>query len=126
MSLQDLLRGLPLPAAPPAADLFGDGPVVRDDLLGLLGSDRSAVGVPEHLGHPSVHDRPGPFSEVGSDHTDRAEMVLAAFDHLQVVAAGQLRVDPAGVVGGAVQGGAQQPVAGLADRLAFAVGLARL
>jgi hypothetical protein len=53
-------------------------------------------------------------------------MVLAAFDHLQVVDAGQLRVDAAGVVGGADQGGPQQPIAGLADRLAFAVGLAGL
>jgi hypothetical protein len=60
------------------------------------------------------------------DHADRAEMVLAAFDHLQVVAAGQLRVDAAGVVGGADQGGPQQPIAGLADRLAVAVGLAGL
>jgi hypothetical protein len=126
MSLQDLLRGLPLLAAPAPADLFGDGPVVRDDLLGLLGSDRSAVGVAEHIGHLSVHDRPSPFSEVGSDDTDRAEMVFAAFDHLQVVAAGQLRVDSAGVVGGADQGGAQQLVTGLADGLAFAVGLAGL
>jgi hypothetical protein len=126
MSLQDLLRGLPLLAAPPPADLFGDGPVVRDDLLGLFGSDRSAVGVAEHAGHPSVHDRPSPFGEVGGDHADPAEMVFAAFDHLEVVDAGQLRVDLAGVVGGADQGGAQQSVAGLADRLAFAVGLAGL
>ena len=126
MSLQDLLRGLPLLAAPPPADLFGNGETLGDDGLGLLSSDWGAVGVAEHLGHPSVHDRPSPFSEVGGDHADRAEMVFAAFDHLQVVDAGQLRVDPAGVVGGADQGGAQQPVAGLADRLAFAVGLAGL
>jgi hypothetical protein len=43
-----------------------------------------------------------------------------------VVEAGQLGIDAAGVVGGADQGGPQQPVAGLADRLAFAVGLAGL
>jgi hypothetical protein len=53
-------------------------------------------------------------------------MVVAALHHLQVVAAGRLRVDAAGVVGGAVKGGPQQLVAGLADRLAFAVGLAGL
>ena len=57
---------------------------------------------------------------MGGDHADRAEMVFAALHHLQVVDAGQLRVDAAGVVGGALQGGPQQPIARLADRLAFA------
>ena len=42
MSGEDLLRGLPLLAAPPLADLFGNGPVVGDDGLGLGG----VTGVP--------------------------------------------------------------------------------
>jgi len=44
MSCEDLLRGLPLclAAAPPAADLLRHGPVLGDDLLGLLG----VTGVP--------------------------------------------------------------------------------
>jgi hypothetical protein len=37
MSCVDLLRGLPLPAAPPPADLLRDGPLLDDDGLGLLG-----------------------------------------------------------------------------------------
>jgi hypothetical protein len=61
---------------------------------------------------------------MGGDHADRAKVVFATLDHLDVVAAGQLRVDAAGMVGGAVKGGPQQPVAGLADGLALAVGVA--
>jgi hypothetical protein len=53
-------------------------------------------------------------------------VVVAAFDHLDPGEAGQLGVLAAGVVGGADQGGAQQPVAGLGDGLALAVGLAGL
>jgi hypothetical protein len=63
---------------------------------------------------------------VGGDHADRPQMVFAALDHLGVVDAGELGVASAGVVGGADQGGAQQPVAGLAEGLAFAVDLAGL
>ena len=54
-----------------------------------------------------MQDGPGALGQVGGDHADRAEVVFAALHHLQVVDAGQLRVDPAGVVGGADQGGAQ-------------------
>jgi hypothetical protein len=123
MSLQDLLRGLPLLAAPPAADLVGDRPALGDDGLGLGGGDRGAIGVADHIRRAAVHDRPDALGQVGSDHADRAEVVLAALDHL---GAGQLGVLAAGVVGGADQGGPQQPVAGLADGLALAVGLAGL
>ena len=42
MSGEDLLRGLPLPAAPLPADLFGHGPLLGDDGLGLGG----VTGVP--------------------------------------------------------------------------------
>jgi hypothetical protein len=100
--------------------------VLGDDGLGLLSSDRGAVGVADHIRHAAVEGDPGSLGEVGGDHADRAEVVLAALDHLEVVDAGQLGVLAAGVVGGADQGGAQQPVAGLADRLAVAVGLAGL
>jgi hypothetical protein len=126
MSLQDLLRGLPLPAAPAAADLFRYGPLLGDDGLGLGGGDRGAVGVADHVRHAAVHDDPGPLGQVGGDHAQGAEVVLAALDHLDPVDAGELGVLAAGVVGGADQGGAQQLVAGLADGLAFAVGLAGL
>ncbi len=53
-------------------------------------------------------------------------MVLAAFDHLDVVGAGELGVLAAGVVGGADQRGAQQRRAGLGHGLALAVGVAGL
>src|SRR5664280_1022183 len=46
--------------------------------------------------------------------------------HLGVVDLRELRVGPASVVRGSDQGGAQQPVAGLAHWLALAVGLAGL
>jgi len=124
MSGEDLLRGLPLLGASPLADLFGHGPVVGDDGLGLLGGDGGAVGVAEDIGRASVHDGPGPLGQVGGDHAGRAEVVFAALDHLGVVDAGQLGVLAAGVVGGADQGGAQQLVAGLGDGLAFAVAVA--
>ena len=128
MSFEDLLRGLPpcLAAASPAADLLGHGPVLGDDLLGLGGGDRCAVDIADHIRHPPVHDRPGPLGQVGGDHADRAEVVLAALDHLHVVEAGELGVLAAGGVGGAVKGGPQQPVAGLGDGLALAVGVAGL
>ncbi len=32
-----------------------------------------------------MDDRPGPLGQVGGDDTERPEVVLAAFDHLQVV-----------------------------------------
>jgi hypothetical protein len=126
MSGEDLLRGLPLPVASLLADLFGHGPVLGDDLLGLGGGDRRAVGVADHIWHVPVHDHPGPLGQVRGDHAHRAEVVFAALDHLQVVEAGQLGIGAAGVVGGADQGGAQQPVAGLGDGLALAVGVAGL
>src|SRR5215204_7416372 len=80
MSGEDLLRGLPLPAAPPQADLFGHGPVVGDDGLGLGTGDRGAVGVAEDIGRAPVHDRPGALGQVGGDYADRAEVVVAALD----------------------------------------------
>ena len=88
MSGEDLLRGLPLLAAPPLADLFGHGPVVGDDGLGLGGGDRGAVGIAEDIGRAAVHDGPGALGQVGGDHADRAEVVFAALDHLGVVDAG--------------------------------------
>jgi hypothetical protein len=126
MSGEDLLRGLPLPAAPLPADLFGHGPVLGDDGLGLGGGDRGAVGVADHLGRAAVHDRPSALGQVGGDHADRAEVIFAALDHLDPVDAGQLRVLAAGVVGGADQGGPEYLVAGLGDGLALAVALAGL
>ena len=123
MSCEDLVRGLPcLLAAPPPADVLGDGPVRSDDAFGLLRGDGLAVGVADHVGHAAGHHGPGTFGEVGGDDTQRAEVVFAASDHLGVVDAGELGVVFAGGVGGADQGGAQQPVAGFADGLAFAVG----
>src|SRR6266487_597000 len=128
MSCEDLLRGLPpcLAAASPVADLLGHGVALGDDLPGLIWGDRGVVGVADHLRHAAVHDRPGPLCEVGGDHTDGAEVVLAALDHLHVVDAGELGVEVAGGVGGTVKGGAQQPVAGLGDGLALAVAVASL
>jgi hypothetical protein len=76
MSLLDLLRGLPLPAAPAAADLFGNAVALGDDGFGLLGGHWGAVGVADDIGHVAVHDRPGPLGQVGGDHTDRTEVVL--------------------------------------------------
>jgi hypothetical protein len=46
MSREDLVRGLPRPAlaaAPSPADVLGHGPLLGDDLFGLLGGDRGAV-----------------------------------------------------------------------------------
>src|SRR5215217_7013619 len=126
MSGEDLVRDLPLLAAPASADLFRHGPVLGDDGLGLGGGDRGAVGVAEDIGRAPVHDGPGALGQVGGDYADRAEVVFAALDHLGVVDAGQLGVLAAGVVGGTDQGSPQQPVAGLADGLALAVGLAGL
>jgi hypothetical protein len=106
--------------------LLGYGPALGDNGLGLGGSDWGAVGVVDDVGHAAIEHRPGSLGEVGGDHTERAEVVLASLDHLQVIDAGQLRVLAAGVVSGADQGGAQQPVAGFADGLALAVDLAGL
>src|SRR4029453_2398909 len=108
MSGEDLLRGLPLPAAPTPADLFGHRPALGDDGLGLLGSDGGAVGVADDIGHAAVEDRPGALGQVGGDHADRAVVVFAALDHLEVVEAGQLGGGPGGGVGGAEQGGPEQ------------------
>ena len=105
MSGEDLLRGLPLPAAPLPADLFGHGPQLGDDGLGLGGGDRGAVGVTHHVGRAAVHHRPRPLGQVGGDHAEGAEVVFAALDHLDPVDPGQLWVLAAGVVGGADQGG---------------------
>jgi len=82
MSGEDLLRGLPLLAAPASADLFGHGPVVGDDGLGLGGGEGGGVGVAEDIGCAPVHDRPGAFGQVGGDHPDRVEVAVAALDHL--------------------------------------------
>src|SRR5918994_1043484 len=78
MSCEDLLRGLPLPAASPAADLLWHRPTLGDDGLGLLGGDGRAVGVAEHIWQAAVHDPPGALGQVGGDHADRAEVILAA------------------------------------------------
>ena len=126
MSGEDLLRGLPLLAAPLPADLFGHGPVVGDDGLGLGGGDRGAIGVADHIGRAAVHDGPGALGQVGGDHADRPEVVLAALDHLGVVDTGELGVLAAGVVGGPDQGSPEQLVAGLGDGLALAVAVAGL
>jgi hypothetical protein len=115
MSRVEVLRGLPLPAAPPLADLLRHCPAFGDDGLGLGGGDRGGVGVADDLRQAAVQHHPGALGQVGSDHAQRPEVVLAPLDHLHVVAAGQLGVEAAGVVGGADQGGAQQPVAGLGD-----------
>jgi hypothetical protein len=68
LSGEDLLRGLPLPAAPAAADLFGDGVALGDDGFGLLGGHWGAIGVADDTGHAAVHDRPGPLGQVGGDY----------------------------------------------------------
>src|SRR5215213_5358790 len=76
MSGEDLVRGLPLLAAPASADLFRHGPALGDDGLGLVGGDRGAVGVAEDVGRAPVHDGPGAFGQVGGDHADCAEVAV--------------------------------------------------
>ena len=78
MSGEDLLRGLPLLAASPLADLFGHGPVVGDDGLGLGGGERGAVGVADHIGRAAVHDGPGALGQVGGDHGNYLGEVAAS------------------------------------------------
>src|SRR5918994_7178520 len=65
MSCVDLLRGLPLPVAPPLADLLWHGPLLGDDGLGLGGGDGDTVGVADDIGGAAVHDRPGPLAQMG-------------------------------------------------------------
>src|SRR5664279_1755564 len=103
-----------LAAAASAADLVGDGEVPRDDPFRLFRGDRCAVDIADDVRHLPVHHGPGPFSERAGDHAQRLEVLGAAFDHLRVVDPGQLRVLPAGVVGGPDQGGPQQGGTGLA------------
>ena len=69
-----------------------------------------------------MHDGACPFGEVGDGDAEGAEVVLATFDHLDAVDVGELRIEFAGVVGGAHQGGAQQRRAGFGHGLALAVG----
>ena len=97
-----------------------------DDRFGLNGVDWSVVGVADEVGPAAVHHRPEAFGQVGGDHAEGAEVVLAALDHLDVVDPGELGVLVAGVVGGADQGGAQQARTGFRHRLALAVGVAGL
>ena len=95
MSCVDLVRGLPrsgLVAAPAAAHLPADSPLLGDDLLGFVGGDRGAVGVADDIRHAALHDRPQSFRRPGRDHAACLEVVGAAFDHLLVVDAGQLGV----------------------------------
>src|SRR6266536_2292216 len=110
MSTVDLVRGLPRlggflrPAA--GADLGGHGVALGDDRFGLGWGDRGGVGVADDVGHAAAEHRPGAVGEVGGGDADRAEVVLAAFDHLGVVDPGELGVLFAGVVGGPDQGAA--------------------
>ena len=53
----------------------------------------SPVGIADHVGHPTVHHRPGPLAQVGRHHTQSAKVVLAPLHHLHVVDAGQLGID---------------------------------
>src|SRR6266516_7942628 len=86
LSFEDFLGGLPrLFAAPAGADLGGHGPAPGDDCLGLVRGDGLAVGVADDVGRAAAHDGPGPLSEAGGDHAERAEVVFAAFGNLQVV-----------------------------------------
>src|SRR5882757_10233587 len=86
LSFEDFLGDLPrLLAAPPGADLGWDGPVSGDDLLRFGWGDRAAVGVADGVGLAAAHDGPGPFGEGSGDDAERAEVVFAAFGHLQVV-----------------------------------------
>ena len=70
------------------------GTVQCSAMIALASSDvdGSAVGVADDVGHAAVHHGPEPFGEVGGDDAERAEVVLASFDHLQVVDAGELGV----------------------------------
>jgi hypothetical protein len=83
-------------------------------------------GVADDVGHAAVHHGPGSFGEVGRDDAEGAEVVFAALDHLHVVDAGELGVLPAGGVGGADHGGAQQRRPGFGYGLSLAVGVAGL
>src|SRR5262249_32191632 len=101
LSFEDFLGGLPrLLAAPPGADLGGHGPVFGDDRLSLVWGDGLAVGVADGVGRAAAHDGPGPLGEAGGGDAQRAEVVFAAFGHLQVVDAGELGVLLAGGIGG--------------------------
>src|SRR5215468_454454 len=127
LSLEDFVGGLPrFLAAAAGADLGWHGPALGDDRAGLLGGDGAAVGVADDIRGAAAHDGPGPLGEAGGGDAERAEVVFAAFGHLQVVDAGQLGVLLAGGVGGTDQGGAQQRGSGLGHGLALAVGLAGL
>jgi hypothetical protein len=80
----------------------GDGPVLGDDDLGLVGLDGAAVGVADDIGHAAVEHSPGALGEVGG--------------HDAVLVAGMIsRPD---------QGGAQQRGTGFGHGLALAVGVA--
>lgn len=67
MSHEDLVRGLPLLRPPATADLFGHGPVLGDDRLGLLEGHGGAVGVADDIGHAALHDGPRPLGQVNLD-----------------------------------------------------------
>src|SRR6478672_5371788 len=111
MSGEDVLRGLPRPAAgfgfaaaAAGADLAGHGPVFGDDLFGGGRVDGGAVGVADDVGHAAHEHRVESFGQVRGDHAAGFEVLGAAFDHLHVVDLGELGVVAAGVVRGADQG----------------------
>ena len=107
MCLEHLLGGLPhLLAAAPGADLGRHGPVFGDDCFGLVVLDGAAVGVADDVGGGAGHDGPEPLGEVGGHDAQGAEVVLAAFDDLDVVDPGELGIDLAGGVGGTHECGA--------------------
>src|SRR5450759_1928937 len=134
MSREDLLRGLPrrpvpsagggLAAASAGPHLARHRPALDDDPLGGGRVDRSAVGVADDVGHAADQDGVQPLGQGGGARAAGLEVLGAALHHLGVVDLGELRIDPASVVRGSNQGGAQEPVAGLAHWLALAVGLA--
>ena len=72
------------------------------------------------------HDGPESLREVGGHDAEGAEVVLASFDHLEVVDPGELGVLFAGCVSGPDERGPQQRRPGFGHRLAFAVGVAGL
>jgi hypothetical protein len=74
-----------------------------DELLGPFGCDWFTVRVADDVGHAPAHDDPRAFGQTGRDHAERLEVNRAAFDHLDVIDPGQLRILLAGVISGADQ-----------------------